>query len=171
MNNNKDDSYLIVVDYNDDAERKRAEYMLDNWDEGSINSVKGLSRIVEDVDIDALYEKLVSKVPEEKIDIQQLKGVDAKVTKQKTDFKITFETDRDKVEWAIEAIMNKRKTIKEDPEMDIYGVYTKKGRATVEFSIAENPDGRVHLSGVINGYGDAPEFLKEYILEEIDYMI
>lgn len=171
MHDQNEASYLVVVDYDDDAERKRAEYLLDNWDEGSIESIKGLSRIVGDVDVDALYEKLVTKVPQKQIQIHELDKVDAKAARQGVTFDETFDTDRHKVEWAIEAIMNKRKTIEKDPEENIYGVYTKKGRATVEFNISEDPAGKIHLSGTVEGYGEAPEFLKQYILDEIQYMI
>jgi len=168
--NETNDSYLIVVDYEDDAERKRVEYLLDNWDHGNVQSLSGLSRIVEDDNIDALYEELVTKVPENQIDIFGLSDVDTHVAKQEVRLDEKFATSRDKVEWAMEAIMNKRKTIEKDPKMNIYNVYTKKGRSTVEFSITEMPEGKVHLTGTISGYGEAPGFLKDYILDEIQYM-
>lgn len=169
--NEPDDSYLIVVDYKDDAERKRAEYLLDNWDHGTVESLSGLSRIVEDDNIDGLYEELVTKVPENQIDIFGLSDVDTQVAKRQARLDEKFTTSSDKVEWAMEAIMNKRKTIEKDPQRNIYNVYTKKGRSTVEFSITEAPGGKVHLTGTIEGYGEAPEFLKDYILDEIQYMI
>lgn len=169
--NKSDNSYLIVIDYEDDAERKRAEYLLENWDQGAVESLSGLSRFVEDDNIDDLYEQLVTKVPEHQINIFKLDGVDFQVSKRSAEFDEKFNTAKDKVEWAMEAIMNKRKTIEKDPENDVYGVYTKKGRSTVEFSITEGPGGEVHLTGTIQGYGEAPEFLRNYILDEIEYMI
>ena len=163
--------YLVVVEYKDDAERKRAEYLLDNWDEGSITSLQGLSRRVEGVDVDDIYEKLVAKVPEENIDIHELTPAETEAERRTERLDCRFETDRDRVEWAMEAIIQKRKRITEDAANNVYGIYTKKGRATVSYSITEDPDGTSHLTGEISGYGDAPAFLHQYILKELEYMI
>lgn len=171
MKDSNDASYLIVIDYEDDAERKRAEYLLDNWDDGSVDSLQGLSRIATELNIQELYEDLVTKVPQDRITVQELNEVQTEAAQQKSEFDIQFDTNKEKIEWAIEAIMNKRKTIEKNQEENIYGVYTKKGRGTVKFTISDAPDDQIQLTGEITGFGDAPVFLKQYILDELDYML
>lgn len=171
MKDSNDASYLIVIDYEDDAERKRAEYLLDNWDDGSVDSLQGLSRIATELNIQELYEDLVTKVPQDRITVQELNEVQTEAAQQKSEFDIQFDTNKEKIEWAIEAIMNKRKTIEKNKDENIYGVYTKKGRGTVKFTISDAPDDQIQLIGEITGFGDAPVFLKQYILDELDYML
>jgi len=171
MSQDSEKSYLVVVNYEDDAERKRAEYILNNWDGGNISPVQGLSRQVTGVEIDDLYEQIVSKVSEDRVEVYELEPTDAQAKRRTERFEFTFETDRERVEWAMEAIMNKRKRVTEDEGENVYGIYTKKGRATISYTITEIPDGRIQLTGEISGYGEAPEFLREYITEELDYMI
>lgn len=171
MKDSNDASYLIVIDYEDDAERKRAEYLLDNWDDGSVDSLQGLSRIATELNIQELYEDLVTKVPQDRITVQELNEVQTEAAQQKSEFDIQFDTNKEKIEWAIEAIMNKRKTIEKNQEENIYGVYSKKGRGTVKFTISDAPDDQIQLTGEITGFGDAPVFLKQYILDELDYML
>lgn len=171
MKDSINSSYLIVIDYVDDAERKRAEYLLDNWNKGSVGSLQGLSRIVTEVNIQNLYNDLVTKVPQDRIKVQKLEEVQTEAEKEKVIFEEKFETSKEKIEWAIEAIMNKRKTTEKNTDKHIYGVYTKKGRGTVDFTITENPDSRIQLNGEITGFGDAPIFIKQYILDELDYML
>ncbi len=161
----------MVVDYAEDTERKRAEYLLDNWDEGEVESVRGLSRRVVGVDIEELYERLVSKVPEDQVETYELDPVDASASERTEPFEFAFDTDRDRVEWAMEAIMNKRKRVTQDAEHNVYGIYTKKGRARVSYSITELPTGEVRLTGEVSGYGEAPAFLRDFIGDELEYMV
>ena len=164
-------SHLVVVNYSEEAERKRAEYLFDNWDDGTVESLRGISRLVSDVEIEEMYEQLVSKVPQQQVEIFEVDKSDTEVSKKTEPFEFTFDADHDKVEWAIEAIMNKRKRVTEDAENNVYGVYTKKGRATISYTITELPNGTVQLTGEIVGFGEAPEFLHEYITDELDYMV
>ena len=171
IGDNGETSYLVVVEYEDDAERKRAEYLLDNWDDGDTEPISGLSRLVSDVDIDELYQELVSKVPERQISTYELTPVNAQATQQTVRFEYTFDTDTERVEWAMEALMNKRKSVTEDEGENVYGIYTKKGRATIEYDITDLSTDEVQLTGKITGYGDAPEFLREFIKDELEYMV
>lgn len=163
-------SHLVIVDYADDAERKRAEYLLDNWDGGTVRSVDGLARLLDDVEVDDLYEELVAKVPKEHIRVYELDAVEGDVSPTKTEIDARLETDIDRVEWAIESLLNKRKAVTEDAEHNVYGVYTKKGRATVEYEL-DAQDDEVLLHIRISGYGEAPEFLREFFEDELQYML
>lgn len=165
-----DDAYLVVVDYEADTERKRAEYLLDNWDEGSVESVRGLTRMVSGTDIHELYDALAAKVPEDQIETYDLTPVNSEASTSDERLDIRTDTDPERVEWAVESVLNKRKAV-EDPERDdTYAVYTKKGRATVRYDIVPRDDGST-LEIRIEGYGEATEFLRDFFEEELGYML
>lgn len=170
-----DEGYLVVVDYEDERERKRAEYLLDNWDDGSVETVRGMSRIVRGVDIDDLYDELAAKVPEEELSTYKLSRVDTEATRVQETIDETFEgVDRERVEWAMESIMKKRKAVDQGSTSDgasLWAAYTKKGRAEIKYEIRQQEQSTVTLHITIDGFGDAPAFLREFIEEEIGYMI
>ncbi|QCD67300.1 hypothetical protein E5139_16295 (plasmid) [Halomicrobium mukohataei] len=171
----EDGAYLVVVDYEDERERKRAEYLLDNWEDGTIESLDGMSRVVRDVDIDELYDQLAAKVPEEELSAYELNRVDTEATQVQATIDETFDdVEAERVEWAMESIMKKRKAVDQGSTTDgesLWAVYTKKGRAEIQYDIREREQNTVRLHVVIDGFGEAPEFLREFIEEEIGYMI
>ncbi|QGA84378.1 Uncharacterized protein LC1Hm_4043 (plasmid) [Halomicrobium sp. LC1Hm] len=167
--------YLVVVDYEDERERKRAEYLLDNWEDGTIESLDGMSRVVRGVDIDELYDQLAAKVPEDELSAYELNRVDTEATQVQATIDETFDdVEADRVEWAMESIMKKRKAVDQGSTAEgesLWAVYTKKGRAEIRYDIRQQEQSTIRLHIVIDGFGDAPEFLREFIQEEIGYMI
>jgi hypothetical protein len=164
-----DAAHLVVVDYHEDTERKRAEYLLDNWDEGRVESVRGLTRIVHDADIDDVYDALVAKVPEDRITTYELTPVNREVSTSDAVLDFGLDTDPQRIEWAMESLLNKRKAV-DEPDENTYAVYSKKGRATVRYEITPR-DGGGDLRIEIEGYGEAAEFLRDYFEEELAYML
>lgn len=166
--------YLVVVDYDDEAERKRAEYLLDNWDDGETRRVKGLTRKAVGVDVEELYDQLAAKVPPGNVSAFELHPVDAEATAEQATIHRTFrETNPERLEWAMETIMNKRKAVQQgstDDGREIWAVYTKKGRAEISYEI-KRAGAEMELHVVVDGFGEAPSFLKEYITDELQYMI
>ena len=71
-----DDSerYLYTVQYDGEAERKRVEYLFNNWEDGHIDSPRGLARIAEGVDHEELYKQLATRVPEDKNGVDRLQS-------------------------------------------------------------------------------------------------
>lgn len=168
-----DQTYLFVVDYETDTERKRAEYLLDNQKEGEIKPIEGMSRLASGVDVDELYDELAAKVPEEQISTYELDRIDTEATRERENIHEEFgNADPERVTWAMDSILNKRKAVKQGPRdgTEIWGVYTKKGRAEISYQV-RNKDGGVELDVTIEGFGDAPGFLKEFIEDELQYMI
>jgi hypothetical protein len=165
-----DDSYFVIVDYDEDTERKRAEYLLNNWDDGIVTSPHGLTRRVENADIDELYAALAAKVPEEQISAFEIRQVSGSVEITDATLELHVDTPLERVEWAIESVLNKRKAVDETDEKNTYAVYSKKGRAKISYDIYSHGDDTV-LSVTIEGYGSAPEFLREYFEEELSYML
>jgi len=103
------DQYLYIVDYEEDAERKRAEYLFNNWEDGSIERPSGLVRIAEGVDRDKLYERLVGKVPEKQVDIYRLQPVDTDVEQKNAIVEQRIDASVDAVETFLDYVLSKRK--------------------------------------------------------------
>ena len=74
QNDNDTPLYLFTVEYDEEAERKRVEYLFSNWDSGQITAPNGLVRIAEDINREELHEQLLTKVPEEQVDVYDRDG-------------------------------------------------------------------------------------------------
>jgi len=163
-----DDAYLFVVSYEDDAERKRVEYLFNNWDDGEVRKPSGLVRIGTEVDHDALYEGLVSKIPADQVDSFRLESVDPDVSKERHTVDQSVNADRDAVESFVEYMLSKKKAVLQSAARNEYEVYTKKGRATVSYRLTADGETTVEIS--IEGYPPAPAFLAEFFETELaDY--
>lgn len=162
-----DDTYLFVVKYDDDAERKRAEYLFNNV-EGAVEKPEGLVRIVGDVDHEELYTKLVSKVPEEQVSAYRLEPAETDVEPETVTVSETVEASPDAVETFVEYIFSKKKAVLQSAARNEYEVYTKKGRAEVSYRLSESSPTTVEIR--IEGLSDATEFLAEFFRDELgDY--
>ena len=162
-------SYLYVVDYADDAERKRVEYLFNNWSEGELRRPEGVVRLAADVDHDSLYERLISKVPEERIRAYRLEESGAEVSPTTRTVERTVPAEPDAVESFVEYMLSKKKAVLQSAAHNEYETYTKKGRATATYELDEADEGTtVRLR--IRGYSDAPSFLAEFFETELaDY--
>jgi hypothetical protein len=162
-----DDAYLFVVGYDDDAERKRVEYLFNNV-EGSVEKPDGLVRIVEGVDHEELYADLVAKVPEEGVSAYRLEPVDADVDPESVTVTETVDAAPDAVGSFVEYIFSKKKAVLQSAPRNEYEVYTKKGRAEVRYDCSDGPPTTVTVR--VSGYPPAPGFLAEFFREELrDY--
>lgn len=164
--NTDDDRYLYIVDYDEDAERKRVEYLFNNWDEGDIRRPTGLVRVAENVSNDELLEQLVGKVPETQVEVYQLGDVDTSVEPEQTVVKQQIEASSDAVETFLEYILSKKKAVLQSAAQNEYEVYTKKGRTEITYSVTET-EGMVSARVSINGYPPAPAFLAEFFETEL----
>lgn len=161
-----DGTYLFVVSYADDAERKRIEYLFNNWDDGDVEKPDGLVRLASDVDHDELYSKIVGKVPAEQVDSFALSPVEADVDEERTTVTETIESPSDAVESFLEYIFSKKKAVLQSPARNEYEIYTKKGRADVSYELAES-DGVTTVTVTVTGYPPAPAFLGEFFETEL----
>ena len=164
-----DGAYLFVVSYEDDAERKRVEYLFNNWEDGEVEKPSGLVRIGTDVDHDALYERLVSKIPADQVESFQLQSVDPDVEKERHTVEESVDADADAVESFVEYMLSKKKAVLQSAARNEYEVYTKKGRATVSYRLSDE-DGATTVAMSVEGYPPAPSFLAEFFETELaDY--
>ena len=167
--NGDDSNYLFVVSYADDAERKRVEYLFNNWDEGDVEKPDGLVRVASDVDHDDLYERIVSKVPSEQVDSFELQPVEADVDRKRRTIEQSITAPVDAVESFVDYIFSKKKAVLQSGARNEYEVYTKKGRADVTYDLTED-DGTVTVTVTVSGYPPAPGFLADFFETELaDY--
>jgi len=161
-----DSAYLFVVDYDDDAERKRVEYLFNNWEDGDVEKPAGLVRVATDVDHDELYERLVGKVPEEQVETYRLEATDPDVTEDRRTVEQRVDADIDAVESFVDYVLSKKKAVLQSASRNEYEVYTKKGRADVSYRIDES-GGSTTVEMTVEGYPPAPEFLVDFFETEL----
>jgi hypothetical protein len=163
-----DDRFLFVVEYDSDAERKRVEYLFDNLD-GDVSTLDGLTRITEGVDQNDVYERLVSKVPDEQVSAFRLDPLDVDAEPERTTVEKTVSATPDAVEGFVEYMFSKKKAVLQSAARNEYEVYTKKGRADVAYELREEPTGTA-VRIRIEGYPPAPGFLADFFETELtDY--
>lgn len=163
---NEDEMYLYIVEYEEDAERKRAEYLFNNWKEGTVERPSGLVRVASDVDQDELYEELISKVPPEKVSMYRLDSVDADVSPETVTVEKEVNAEKDTVESFVEYMLSKKKAVLQSPAQNEYEVYTKKGRAKIKYQLSDQQGG-TKVNVRISGYPPAPEFIAEFFENEL----
>lgn len=162
-------TFLFVVSYEDDAERKRAEYLFNNWDEGEIDAPDGFVRIASDIDHDELYEKLVGKIPPEQVDSYRLEPAEADISSDRHIVEQSINAHADAVDSFVEYILSKKKAVLQSAARNEYEVYTKKGRADVSYQLS-GTDEETTVTIQVEGYPPAPEFLADFFETELsDY--
>jgi hypothetical protein len=162
-----EEAYLFVVSYDDDAERKRAEYLFNNWDGGEIDAPDGFVRIASGIDHDQLYEKLVGKIPPEQVDSFRLEPVEADVSRDHLTVEQSINAPVDTVESFVEYILSKKKAVLQSASRNEYEVYTKKGRAEISYRLTDD-DGTTNVAIQIEGYQPAPAFLADFFETELE---
>jgi hypothetical protein len=159
--------YLFVVQYDDDAERKRVEYLFNNWEDGTVDKPDGLVRVASEVDYDNFYEAVVSKVPAANVESYRLEDIDRGVEPDTTVVRSEIGADVNAVEPFIEYILSKKKAVLQSPARNEYEVYTKKGRADVTYQLSETDDATT-VTIRISGYSEAPTFLAKFFETELE---
>jgi hypothetical protein len=163
-----EEAYLYLVEYDDDAERKRVEYLFDSVD-GHAERPEGVIRIVSDVDQRALHEDLLTKVPEDQVTAYRLEPVETDVTPETVVVERTVSAERSPVESFLEYVLSKRKAVLQSASNNEYEIYSKKGRADVSYRLADT-DGGTSVTVRIEGYPPAPSFLADFFRSELtDY--
>lgn len=168
--NNDTERYLYTVQYTEEAERKRVEYLFNNWDEGKIETPEGLARIAEGVDHEDLYQQLVTKVPSDQIGVYRLQPTTPEVESDSITVTEEISASLDAVETFLEYILSKKKAVLQSGSRNEYEMYTKKGRAEVTYDLDETDDETVIVRIRVEGIPPAPEFLGDFFETELgDY--
>jgi hypothetical protein len=162
--------YLVGVNYDDRAERRRAEYRLDKWD-GSVEKLPGMARLVEGEGFYDLYEELQEAVDDvDNLYVYQLQDLAPSTTDAVARIDRAYDVDTDQVEWAIESLLNKREvTDRSDPPYQIYPSDADEP-VTVDFHVTQAREG-TRLEITIKGPSLAVNAMKDSMLRDIGYLL
>lgn len=165
--------YILFVNYDGDAERKRVEYLLSKWSsKARIERPRGINAVVylDSSRMREFLKELLSKLegnPEEKVLI--FKGTEVKPSVETIERSLEYRMREEPkvVEKLVEYLMLKLNAnpLKRDASGTVYDVYTRKGKATIEVTVSEMKDGCL-VKFLISGYGEAVDFLASKIDDE-----
>jgi Fe2+ transport system protein B len=169
--------YLLILDYESDAERKRIDYAIERWQHKlKISKPKGTIIVIDGKQdrIDEFVEDLCSRLEksEEKVKIHNISSYSPDI--EKNIKKITYQTkeQREFLEKFIDYLMAKLSASYEYSSKigKIYKVYTKKGQAKVEIILQNKETGTdVHIA--IDGYGEVVDFISVKIDNEMSMFL
>lgn len=177
-NQNGDGEYLVAVNYQSDAERKRIEYLLSTSPEIEVEKIRGLTRLVRagDDEFEAFYENLTAKVDDlDHLRVKELAEIDITPDEHHERFSLETGASPDQVKWAFESIKRRRDATVEDSSSGSDTTYrqyvatTQSGTVRYSYEVSEGLGGDTRIDVHVWGYGDAPEVLRSFIEEELTY--
>ncbi|NPA47188.1 MAG: hypothetical protein GXO14_00915 [Thermococci archaeon] len=163
--------YIVFVNYDGDAERKRVEYLLSKWrSRGKVERPKGINAVMEldRGEMEEFLRELLSKLegdPKEKVRVFRGREIEPSVDTIKKSLEYELREDPKVVEKLIDYVMVKLNATRKDASGRVYDVYTRKGKATIEVAVS-GTGGRCSVKFLISGYGEAVDFLASKIDDE-----
>lgn len=166
--------FLLILDYESDAERKRIDYAIERWhDKLKIKKPKGTIIVIDgkQEQIDEFVEDLCARLEksEEKVKVHRLSKYAPEIEKNVK--KIAYQTteQRDFLEKFIDYLMAKLSASYEYSSKigKVYKLYTKKGQAKVEIILKDKDEG-TDVTIAIDGYGDVVDFISDKINNEMN---
>lgn len=162
--------YLIGLEYEDRAERRRVEYRLENW-EGAVSQPPRMTRIVEGEDFYELFDALQETVDDpEHLSIYELNDLTPSTEERTVRIDRVYDVEFDKLEWAVDSLLNKRTVTQEDAMT--YQIHPDSSTATVtlEFDLMNVQHGaRMELT--LTGPTPAPNAVKDAMLRDLGYLL
>ena len=166
--------FLLILDYESDAERKRIDYAIERWqDRLKIMKPKGTILVIDgkQEQIDEFVEDLCARLEksEEKVKIHKLNNYAPVVEKNVK--KIVYQTTEQRkfLEKFIDYLMAKLSASYEYNSRigKVYKLYTKKGQAKLEIAMQDKNMG-TNITIAIDGYGDVVDFISDKIDNEMN---
>ncbi|MBC7094466.1 hypothetical protein [Thermococcus sp.] len=167
--------YLFIVDYQDDAERKRIDYLLEKWQErAAISKPRGLTFIIDTEDISEFAEELLSKLnpdSSKKVEVFLLheKDLQAKVQPKRVVLEYHSKESAEVVKKLLEYVFSKNniRYYSSDIRSTKYFILTRKGRVDIEVTL-EPKGNEIQIKLVLSGYGEAVEYIAGKLKEEVE---
>jgi len=172
--------YLITSKYNNDAERKRLEYIFEKW-AGKLTIVKpeGILTMIDDLGNEGLMNEFIkdlysrsSQSSKDSIAVYRIEKTEPAIKPEQKELNLETKQKRETVEKLLSFIMARQKAVFK-PESDLpfvktYEVNSKKGTVQIIVLIKENKD-VIKLLFTITGYGDAVNLIYNKLKEELKY--
>ena len=162
--------YLIMVDYQSDAERKRIDYAIERWkDRGVLHKPKGTVIYYSGDEIDEFLDDIYSRLGNGRESVHVFAGdpYSPPITEQTRHLEYSTKMEIQIVGKFLKYIMNKLGASYEGTQGDIqcYTAYTKKGQVGIDISMTS--EGKTELLIVLRGYGEVVSFIAERIDKEL----
>lgn len=165
--------FLLILDYETDAERKRIDYAIERWQNKlKISKPKGTIIVIDGKQerIDEFVEDLCSRLEksEEKVKIHRINKYDPEIEKNVKTIAYQTTEQRDFLEKFIDYLMAKLSASYEYSSKigKVYKVYTKKGQAKLEIVLRDSEKG-TDVKIAIDGYGEVVAFISDKIDNEM----
>lgn len=170
--------YLFIVNYEDDAERKRIDYLLEKWQEHArISKPKGLTFIIETDEISKFAEELFSKLnpsSSKKVESFVLHGKDlsSQIRSATTVLEYQSNDPLEIVKKLLNYVFSKNniRYYSSDLNSTKYFVLTRKGRVDIEVTIDSRND-KTQVKLLLSGYGEAVEHMAKKLKEDLDSLL
>jgi hypothetical protein len=167
-------THLVIIDYGDDAERKRVDYVIEKWKDRGFEKAKGIVVKADEDDIRGFIDELYSKISAGEIEVYRSEKEEVSPEKMIEMLKISFDEDIKSVERFFSFIFSKKNAVLKSQrslntnfsEME-YGVYTRKGGVDVRIALKKNKKTAADIR--IEGIENAPESMKEELMEDLSY--
>jgi hypothetical protein len=179
--------YLITVKYDNDAERKRLEYVFEKWAvKLKISKPDGIVAIVNESGDEPLVQDFVRDLLSRSsnsssdnisehgnnITVYKINRTDLAIEREEKEFSLDLHEKRETIEKLLSFIMAKQKAIlkreSDIPSVKTYEVTSKKGTAEIMVLLREKQD-TINLVLRISGYGEVVDFICDKLKEEFKY--
>lgn len=167
--------YLILVDYQSDAERKRIDYAIERWQaKATVLKPRGTVILFRDGDIDAFLDNLYSRLSIGKGSVRIFAGNVYSPEIEEQTVRLIYESEIEpvSVEKFLNYVMNKSNASFDGIHGGIkcYTAYTKKGQISIGIAINDEKrelKNKTSIRITVSGYGDAVTFIQERIDREM----
>jgi len=166
--------FLLILDYETDAERKRIDYAIERWQNKlKISKPKGTIIAIDGKQerIDEFVEDLCSRLEksEEKVKIHRISKYDPEIEKNVKTIAYQTTEQRDFLEKFIDYLMAKLSASYEYGSKigKVYKKKKKKGQAKLEIILQDRETG-TDVNIAIDGYGEVVDFIATKIDNEMN---
>lgn len=162
--------YLIGLEYEDRAERRRMEYRLENW-KGTVSQTPRMTRIVEGENFYELFDALQETVDDpEHLSVYELNDLTPSNEERTVRIDRVYDVELDKLEWAVESLLNKRTVTQEDTTTYQIHPDSSTAKVTLEYDLMNVQRGaRMELT--LTGPTPAPNAVKDAMLRDLGYLL
>jgi len=162
--------YLVICNYDSDSERKRIEYVFGNsdYEPDEMQKIKGISRIINDDNIENLLSELYLRTAATNVSIYKLSPVELKNVPEPEKIRFSINKSKETVEAFISYLLAQKKAVYKrslDASIKLYESATKKGYAEIKVSVKEGSNG-VEVQIEINAEEPNRSHLIKYFAEE-----
>jgi hypothetical protein len=164
--------YLLILDYQSDAERKRIDYILDKWsskEKSTVTKPKGMVLLFEGEDVSEFLEELYSRINPDSSPVKTFKISESSHEVEKKVRRLEYTSTRtaDVIDTFVNYLIAKLNGAFEysNGPVRVFNTQTRKGKARIE--IMTDVQEKVRYIITVEGYGDAVDYIAGRIDDEM----